>query len=331
MAHPQEAEAIAEAVQSIGAPTFLAGSARGLLGRTSDLQFRHKRSKALRAADLVIVLGFPLDFRLGYGQKINRNASLITVNRDSAALKKNRRPTLGIHADGGRFLQALATEFKGDKGWEGWFTDLRVTETDRDAEIAAMADATGPYVNPVKLCMSIEDKLGDDSVLIVDGGDFVATAAYIVKPRGPLCWLDPGVFGTLGVGGGFAAGVGVCREKSEIWLLYGDGASGFSLAEFDTFARHGFPVIAVVGNDAAWGQIARDQTVILGDDVGTVLERTAYHEVAEGYGGKGLLLNEPDKVEEVLNEAKAIAAQGHPVLINVWLNPSDFRKGSISM
>lgn len=331
MAHPQEAEAIARAVEAIGAPAFLAGSARGLLGRQSDIQFRHKRSKALRAADLAVVLGFPLDFRLGYGQKINRNATLVTVNRDPAALKKNRRPTLGVHADGGRFLQALAKESQNSGRWSSWFDELKEAETARDAEIAAMAEETGPYINPVQLCMAMEERLADDSVLIVDGGDFVATAAYICKPRGPLCWLDPGVFGTLGVGGGFAAGVGVCRDKSEIWLIYGDGASGFSLAEFDTFARHGFPVIAVVGTDASWGQIARDQKTILGDDVGTVLERTAYHQVAEGYGGKGILLTDPAKIGDALDEAKAIAAQGYPVLINAWLNQSDFRKGSISM
>jgi acetolactate synthase-1/2/3 large subunit len=168
-------------------------------------------------------------------------------------------------------------------------------------------------------------------VLVVDGGDFVATAAYIVKPRRPLSWLDPGVFGTLGVGGGFAVGAASVRKNAEVWLLWGDGSSAYSLAEFDTFVRHGMAPIAVIGTDASWGQIARDQTTLLGSDVGTALRRTAYHSVAEGYGGKGLLLTDPSKVDETLEEAKAIARSGRPVCINVHLGKSDFREGSISI
>ncbi len=112
-----------------------------------------------------------------------------------------------------------------------------------------------------------------------------------LTPRGPLSWLDPGVFGTLGVGGGFALGAKLCRPEADVWILYGDGSVAYSLAEFDTFARHGIPVIAVVGNDAGWTQIAREQIEVLKDDVGTVLARTDYHKVAEGYGGRGLLLD----------------------------------------
>ena len=121
------------------------------------------------------------------------------------------------------------------------------------------------------------------------------------------------------------------HPESDVWLLYGDGAAGFSLMEVDTFARHGLPVIAVVGTDASWGQIARDQSTILGDDVGTELARTAYHDVAQGNGGRGLLLDKNTDIDAVLDEAKAIAKTGTPVLINAWLDRSDFRKGSISM
>ena len=146
-----------------------------------------------------------------------------------------------------------------------------------------------------------------------------------------MSWLDPGVFGTLGVGGGFATGASLVYPKREVWLLYGDGSSAYSLAEFDTYARHGLAPIAVIGNDGSWGQIARDQIEILGDDVGTVLARTEYHKVAEGYGGKGLLLDRPGRIDAVLDEAKAIAHTGKPVCINVHIAKSDFRKGSISM
>ena len=146
-----------------------------------------------------------------------------------------------------------------------------------------------------------------------------------------MTWLDPGAFGTLGVGAGFALGAKLCRPEADVWILYGDGSVGYSLAEFDTFARHDLPVIAVVGNDAGWTQIAREQVEIFQDDVGTVLAHTDYHRVAEGFGGTGILLNDPAMIPEALTYAREAASSGHPVLINAILGKTDFRKGSISM
>jgi acetolactate synthase-1/2/3 large subunit len=166
---------------------------------------------------------------------------------------------------------------------------------------------------------------------VADGGDFVGTASYILRPRGPLRWLDPGAFGTLGVGAGFALGAALSRPGAEVWLLYGDGSAGYSLAEVDSFVRHGVPVIAVIGNDAGWTQIAREQEEILGDDVGTTLRRTAYHAAAEGFGGVGFEITEPGQIPEVLQRARAAAAAGKPVVINAQIGRTDFRKGSISM
>jgi acetolactate synthase-1/2/3 large subunit len=232
----------------------------------------------------------------------------------------------------GEFLMELCARATGGVGrWTEWFSTLREREDARDAEIERQSDWDGDRVHPIQFFLRLEQKMASDAILIVDGGDFVATAAYIVRPRAPLSWLDPGVFGTLGVGGGFAAGAALCRPGQEVWLLYGDGSSAYSLSEFDTFARHGLAPIAVVGNDGAWGQIARDQVEILGDDVGTVLRRSDYHKVAEGYGGVGLLLDDPERIDSVLDEAKQAAKAGKPVCINVHLAQSDFRKGSISM
>jgi acetolactate synthase-1/2/3 large subunit len=168
-------------------------------------------------------------------------------------------------------------------------------------------------------------------MFVADGGDFVATASYILHPRSPLSWLDPGVFGTLGVGAGFALGAAAARPGAELWLIWGDGASGYGLAEFDTFVRHRIPVIAVVGNDASWAQIAREQVKMLKDDVGTVLARTAYHEVARGFGAEGIAVKTQAEVGPALARAREIAAAGRPVLVNVWLDRTDFREGSISM
>jgi thiamine pyrophosphate-dependent acetolactate synthase large subunit-like protein len=331
LALPREATDVAVAVERLGIPVYLGGTARGLLGRDHPLQLRHKRTKALREADCVVVAGFPLDFRMGYGQKIHRDADLVVVNRDPDWLTRNRRPTLAVKADPGRFLQALSHEVgAGDERWSGWLGTLRERDEARNAEIAEIAGQRGDGVNPLHLARAIEERLPDDSVLVVDGGDFVASCSYVVQPRRPLSWLDPGVFGTLGVGGGFAVGAARVRPGAEVWLLWGDGASAFSLSEIDTLVRHGLKVIAVIGTDASWGQIARDQVKILDDDVGTVLRRTDYQTVAEGYGGRGFLMTSDDQVGEILDQARA-AAQDGPVVVNAWLARSDFREGSLSM
>ena len=333
VARSAEVGLIADALGKLGAPVFLAGMARGLLGRDHDLQYRHKRSAALKQADFALVCGFPLDFRLGYGQAINRKAKLVTVNLDEAALVKNRRPTLGIHADSGRVLQQLGRRFTAKPArWVEWHAQLRQAERARDHEIVEQGkESLSGGLNPIELFLQLEQRMADDSVLVVDGGDFVATAAYILKPRRPLSWLDPGVFGTLGVGGGFAIAAGACRKQAETWLIYGDGSSAYSLAEFDTYVRHGMAPIALVGNDGSWNQIARDQVTLLGDACGTLLRRSDYHLVAQGYGGEGLLLDDPAKIGETIERAQALARAGKPVLINAMIGTSEFRKGSISI
>ena len=186
-------------------------------------------------------------------------------------------------------------------------------------------------MNPIALLRALDRAAGERAVFVADGGDFVATAAYVLRPRSPLGWLDPGAFGTLGVGAGFALGAALARPASERWLLWGDGASGYGLAELDSFVRHGIPVIAVVGNDASWAQIAREQVKLLNDDVGTALARTAYHEVARGFGAEGFLVEHQRDLEWTLRRAREAAAAGRPVLVNVWLDKTDFREGSISM
>ncbi len=330
----REPERLADAVRALGIPVYLGGMARGLLGRRSDLQFRHARGKALKEADLVIVAGFPFDFRLGYGRGFGK-ATLVAANLSAHELRKNRRPDVAVRMHAGTFLQELSAAVpagtSGPGRREAWFGALRGREAARDAEIVKQAAAPAELVNPLAFFLRLEEKMDADAALVVDGGDFVATAAYTLRPRAPLSWLDPGVFGTLGVGGGFATGAALVKPGREVWLIYGDGSSAYTLAEFDTFVRHGLAPIAVIGNDGAWAQIAREQVEMLGDDVGTVLNRSDYHKVAEGYGGVGLLLDDPAKIDDTIDRAKALARAGKPVCINVHLGRSDFRKGSISM
>ena len=247
-------------------------------------------------------------------------------------MRKNRRPEIPIHMHAGEFLEELAGAAGDGLGpWSGWFDTLRARELEREEEIVEQSKTPTDLVNPLDLFQRIEEKMSDDAVLVVDGGDFVATASYILRPRKPLSWLDPGVFGTLGVGGGFAVGASLVRPGKEVWLIYGDGSCAYSIAEMDTCVRHGLAPIAVIGTDGSWAQIAREQVPMLGTDVGTVLNRNAYHEVAEGYGAAGLLLDDPARIDAVLDEAKALAATGKPVVINVHIAKTEFRKGSISM
>lgn len=330
---PREALELADAINALGIPTFLGGTARGLLGRFSDIQFRHKRTAALRKADVVLIAGFPFDFRLGYGRKINQKATLISVNLSASDLRKNRRPDIAIEAHPGDVVVDVASRSRGpNPRWDDWFVELRERETARDSEIAEQGAAhDGELVSPLYFFSRMEELMSDDAVLVVDGGDFVATAAYVLRPRGPLRWLDPGVFGTLGVGGGFTVGASLVYPESEVWLIYGDGSSGYSLAEFDTYARHGLAPIAVIGTDASWGQIARDQVKILGTSLGTDLLRTEYHKVAEGYGGVGLLLTDQKETDDIIQQARRISREGKPVCINIHLATSDFREGSLSM
>lgn len=320
-------------VESLGVPVFLSGMARGLLGRKHPLWHRHHRGDALKTADLVLLAGVPCDFRLGYGRQIGRRAKLVSINLSADDARKNRRPDLAVVGDPSAFLWALADAAAGElEGrWLEHGAVMRSRDDARELKIAEDAAGAATLVNPLHACRAIEEVIDEDSVLVADGGDFVATASYIVAPRGPLSWLDPGVFGTLGVGAGFALGAKLARPESEVWILYGDGSVGFTLSEFDTFVRHGVPVIAVVGNDAGWAQIARDQVELLEDDVGTVLARSDYHRVAEGFGARGLVVSRGADLPAALREAKALARAGSPVLVNVHLDRSEFRKGSISM
>ncbi len=324
--------ALRAAVEQLGIPVYLSGMARGLLGANHPLQMRHKRRDALRAADLVILAGVPCDFRLDYGAHIRPRTPVVSVNRNRHDLRLNRRPQVGAVTDASAFLRALAQAAPVSVPDRGpWFEELRGRDAQRETEISAQAVPSDNGVNPLALCKQIDRELADDSMIVADGGDFVATASYILSPRDALSWLDPGVFGTLGVGAGFALAAKLCRPETELWTLFGDGALGYSLMEFDTFVRHGIGLIAVVGNDACWSQIAREQVEVLKDDVGCPLRASDYHAAAMGLGAQGLVIRNDGEAETVLQSARELARGGQPVLVNALLGGSEFRKGSISM
>lgn len=332
MVAPDTTAAFAAALEGTAAPVYLSGMARGLLGAAHPLQRRHDRKSALREADLVVLAGVPCDFRLDYGRHIGRSAAVVAIGRNPIDLRQNRTPTLAIQADPDLTFSQLAERgHRPPAHWHDWSRTLNRRDADREGEIDRRAAEPADLVNPLALCRAIDQQLTDKAVVVADGGDFVATASYVLRPRGPLSWLDPGVFGTLGVGGGFVAGVHAARPDADIWLLWGDGAAGYSLAELDTFVRHQIGVVAVVGNDASWAQIARDQVAILGEATGTVLRRTDYESVARGWGGEGFRLERTADASVVLAAALDVARSGRPALVNAILAPTDFRKGSMSL
>ena len=331
MLEPAAAETVARAVEALAMPVYLTGMARGLLGADSLLHMRHGRKTVLKEADLVILAGMPCDFRLDYGRAIGRGARLLAVNRSRKDLQMNRRPDLGMVADPGRVLAALAERTIDAPDRAPWHAKLLQLQEEKAAAIEMAAAERVEFVNPLDLLLKIDAAIGDDSVIVADGGDFVATASYLLRPRVPLSWIDAGPFGTLGAGAGFALAARLCRPESEVWLIYGDGAAGYSLVEMDTFFRLGLPVIAVVGNDAGWTQIGRDQVRILKDDVATRLRYSHYQIAAEGFGARGFILDRPDRIDAVLAAAKKAAQQGEPVVVNAKIGKTDFRKGSISI
>lgn len=319
-----------KSIDKLSVPTFTSGMARGCFGSSDKYFFRHNRKHALKNADVVVTLGIPLDFRLGYGFSINKDATLIAVNKSKEDLNKNRKPDIGIHADPSRIMHEIG-KIINPPSCKEWIKELTGLEEKRETEILQFSKYETDFVNPVHLCKTIDKFIDEESILVADGGDFVGTASYTIRPRSPLGWLDPGPFGTLGVGGGFAIGAKSSFPKKEVWVFYGDGASAYSLAEFDTLCRHKLPVIAIIGNDASWQQIAREQKQMLGSNIGTELAFNAYEKVVEGYGGKGYYVENHDTLDETLKRAKEDAKLGYPVLVNIKISKSDFRKGSISV
>ena len=336
---PTKASTTGKLLEDLGIPCFLGGMSRGLLGHNNSIHIRQRRTDALKEADLVILAGTVCDFRLKYGQSLSSRSKTVIVNRSKTNLYLNARiswsPTLALQADPGYFIHQLSAALEGYQYDPAWAKELKTREEVKEkANLEKSEEIPEEHLNPLKVLHITENVMSEDSIIIADGGDFVGSAAYILRPRGPLKWLDPGPFGTLGVGGGFALGAKLCCPESDIWIIYGDGSLGFSVAEFDTFARHNLPVIAVVGNDACWSQIAREQIPTLHSSVACMLEYSDYEKVAEGYGGRGLRLdgtNTGDDIEKALTDAQTLSREGKPVLVNCLIGKSNFREGSISV
>ncbi|CAD5226893.1 unnamed protein product [Bursaphelenchus xylophilus] len=330
-----------EIVLRLGIPTYLGGMCRGLLGQRSPIQFRQNRKEVLREADVVILAGTVCDFRLSYGKVLSSKSKVIAINRCHSQLTKNHRVFWNAHqliqADVGQTLAAIQKELGDDyKVPAEWVQSLTDKEIEKESSNESKMNETPKdgNLNPLALLKRLDDVLPDDAILVADGGDFVGSAAYIVRPRGPLQWLDPGAFGTLGVGGGFALGAKAVYPDRPVIIIYGDGSAGYSLLEFDTYQRHKLPVVALIGNDACWSQIARDQVPWFKSSVACDLAFTSYEKIGEAIGSKGILLNsniDGNKQTEAIKNAIQESRRTSSCVINAVIGKTDFRKGSISV
>jgi acetolactate synthase-1/2/3 large subunit len=317
----------------VRAPFFLNGMARGGLPYASPCLFTRSRKVALAQTDLCVVLGTPFDFRLEYGRAVSPAAKVVQVDLDGAELGRNKQLELAIDGDGGVVLAQLLAALEGDQlegRFADWLSTLRAAEDKSRAKMAAeiASDASPP--NPLRVCDELGKRLGPNDIVIGDGGDFVATAAYVLKLEAPQLWMDPGPLGTLGVGPGYAMAAKLARPDANVVLVYGDGSFGFHALEFEAMVRQGIPVISVIGNDAAWTQIRRGQVDLYGPSraVATALEHTRYEKVVEALGGFGAYV---EKVEELGPALDAAFASGKPACVNVKIASSEFRKGAISV
>ena len=323
------ADALRTFADTVDAPFYLNGMARGALPYAHKNLMTRSRKVALAQADVCFVFGTPLDFRLEYGRAINPSAKIVQVDLDGAEIGRNRHVDLAIHGDTGVVLRQLSAAAK-PRDTAGWLSMIRAAEDKSRAKMAAEMDSNDNPPNPLRVCAELGKRLKPTDIIIGDGGDFVATAAYVLKLEAPQLWMDPGPLGTLGVGPGYAMAAKLARPEANVVLVYGDGSFGFNGLEFEAMVRQNIPVIGVVGNDAAWTQIRRGQVELYGQEraVATALSYTRYDKVVEALGGFGAYVETVDELGPALDAAFAC---GKPALVNVKIASSEFRKGAISV
>jgi acetolactate synthase-1/2/3 large subunit len=329
-------EAYPEFVRAFGMPVYVNGQARGSLDPDDPHWFLQTRKDALRKADCVLIFGTPLDFRIGYGRgsHINADATLIHVDLDGRELGKNRGADVGIIGDTGLVMEGLtacarAARHDG-RGLAGWLGELRTLERQKWQALEPQLASDDAPLNPLRVCAEVDKLITPDTIVIGDGGDFVGSAANVLRPRGFGHWLDAGPLGTLGAGPGYAMAAKLASPKSDVIIMYGDGSFGLNMMEFEACVRQKINIVGVIGNDAAWTQILRGQVQIYGPDRTPAcrLAPTRYDKMIEALGGHGEWVERPDELRPALERA---LRAGKPAVVNVRIGASDFRKDAISV
>ncbi len=311
-------------------PVFTNGMGRGQLPMDHPQFFNRSRKNALAEADVVLLAGTPLDFRMKFGRSIRPDAKIIQLDLDETLIGQNRPADVGLVGNVGVNLDALNKAGGSVMDFSGWSNELRAIEDEAEAALASQLTSDEVPIDPLRLCKEIADYVDTDNKMIVigDGGDIVAQASKVLRvpPRGT--WMDPGPLGTLGVGMPFALAAQLSNPDARVLIVYGDGSFGLNGFEFDTAVRFGLPIVGVVGNDAAWGQMMRPQASLYGSDrlVATELNYTRYDKVVEALGGHGEHVTKPGDIAGAIE--RAFASQ-KPALVNVEMRQDrDGMKGS---
>jgi acetolactate synthase-1/2/3 large subunit len=306
------------AVEHLRVPCFFNGLGRGTLPARHELSFLRTRGMLKQRADLVVVLGTPLDFRLGFGRFGSAQVAHV-VDSDAQRARHVSVPT--VAGDAALVLRALAGHTGPRADHEPWISELRAAEERGRAADAALLGADTAPIKPSRIYGELGRRLADDAVVICDGGDFASYAGKFIEVQQPGCWLDTGPYGCLGNGLGYAMAARVARPDSQVVLLLGDGAAGFSLMDVDSLVRHRLPVVMVVGNNGMWGLEKHPMQAIYGWDMACDLQPGCrYDQVVTALGGGGELVTDPSGIGPALDRG---FASGVPYLVNVVTDPAD--------
>ena len=300
-------------------PCYVNGMARGEINWDHPSFLSLTRSEALAAADVVILAGTPLDFRMKFGRAIPADARIVQLDLDETLIGQNRAAEVGLVGNLGANFEALLELFKSSGvsvDASAHLAALAAREAQLDEARNAELNSDEVPIDPLRLCREVADAVTDDMIVIGDGGDIVAQASKVIRVPRRGTWMDPGPLGTLGVGMPFALAAQKAHPDKRVLIVYGDGSFGLNGFEFDTAVRFGLPIVGVVGNDAAWGQMLRPQASLYGQDrvVATELNFTRYDKVVEAMGGHGEHVTEPGQIAPALQRA---FDSGLPALVNV--------------
>ncbi len=309
-------------VEDLGVPTITNGMGRGLVPGGHRLLVTKARGHALNNADLVVVIGTPLDFRLGYGifggkEEGTSPAQVVHIADSPGQLSGHATLAASVAGDLTSVFDALQNQLQqGAKpSWDAWVSDLQATVAQTAERDRLLLSAEADPIHPARIYGELVPRLADDAVVIGDGGDFVSFAGKFVEPQRPGGWLDPGPYGCLGAGLGAAIAARIARPSAQVVLLLGDGAAGFSLMDVDTLVRHNLPVVMVMGNNSAWGLEKGPMQMLYGYDVAADLApETRYDDVVKALGGGGETVTDPRQIGPALDRA---FAAGTPYLVNV--------------
>jgi acetolactate synthase-1/2/3 large subunit len=329
------AKSLAAFAEAAGVPVFMNGAGRGTLPHDHPLAFAQGRGFALAAADFVLVLGAPLDFRLGYGRPptFAEDVNVCMVDGDPAELGRNRPLAVGLVGHIGRVLDQLVDVLPASLAgrWEEWRRRVGDKEREGRAQLAAEAASDAIPISHYRWAAELAEVVTADTIVVGDGGDVVGCASKMVRLSRDGQWLDPGPFGCLGVGPSFAIAAKLLHPDKRVLLIAGDGAFGLNGMEMETAVRFGLPITCIVGNDGGWGQIRNPQLSFWGTEraVATSLPTTRYDLMVEALGGRGAYVTDPGEIRPTLEKA---LASSEVWCINVVLDPAAYRRpGQVSM